>query len=93
MMIYATCLSSYIAYTYNIYHNTEMPSSVTLNAAYPRVYMRVHTRPYIHTLYMYLDTNYKFAASQVASSKHFSLHGEYMFIYILTQRVFKGHLT
>lgn len=33
---------------------------------------------------MYLDTNYKFAASQVARSKHFSLHGEYMFIYIGT---------
>lgn len=63
-----------------------MPSSVTLNPAYTCVSMRIYTYPYIHTLpyIMYLDTKYKFAASQVSSSKHFPMHGEYMSIYIGT---------
>lgn len=81
-----TYLSSYVVYT----HNTEMPSSVTLSPAYP--YMSTHVYIYIPYI-MYLDTNYKFAAPQVSSSKHFPLHGKYMFTYILTQRVSKGHLT
>lgn len=48
-----TYLSSYVAYTYNIYHNTEMPSSVTLNPAYPYVSMRIYAYPYM-SIYTYL---------------------------------------
>lgn len=41
LMIESPDLSSYVAYTYNIYHNTEMPSSVTLSPACP--YMSIYT--------------------------------------------------
>lgn len=46
-------LSSYMVYTYNIYHNTEMPSSVMLIHACPCVSMRIHAYPYM-SIYTYL---------------------------------------
>lgn len=46
LMIESPDLSSYVAYTHNIYHNTEMPSLVTLSPACPYVSMRIHTCPH-----------------------------------------------